>query len=57
MRVVGDKDVTLNLAQAEIEVAVGGRRHGVFVSGGNSTPSCARATAMVCCWAALRTMR
>lgn len=36
VQVIGDQGVTLDLAQAEVEVAVGGRGNDVFVSGGNS---------------------
>ncbi|MEK7323495.1 MAG: S8 family serine peptidase [Pseudomonadota bacterium] len=36
VQVIGDQGVTFNLAQAEVEVAVGGRGNDVFVSGGNS---------------------
>ncbi|WP_188128349.1 S8 family serine peptidase, partial [Propionispora hippei] len=37
VQVVGDKGVRLNLAQAEVEVAQGGRGADVFIGGGTST--------------------
>lgn len=37
VQVIGDRGVTLNLAEAEIEIAQGGRGNDVFIAGGHST--------------------
>jgi Ca2+-binding RTX toxin-like protein len=37
VQVIGDRGVTLNLTEAEIEIAQGGRGNDVFIAGGHST--------------------
>ncbi|WP_454868503.1 calcium-binding protein [Pseudomonas farris] len=37
VQVIGDRGITLNLTEAEIEIAQGGRGNDVFIAGGHST--------------------